>query len=331
MNLFMESLRKSLAHRETVLEKWHKEESSCYRVFHGATEGVPGLTVDRYGPSVLFQTWREPLDVSALTSATKMISEWCGADLTPVWNDRKNRGKVEHQKVSELASKVLGTELGVTYNVNPIHEGIDPLLFLDFRVGRRWVKENAKGLRVLNLFSYTCGIGVSAMVGGAKSVLNVDFSKRALNVGMDNADLNGVNSKRFRCLHEDFFPVILQLSGKGVRGRAARRSYKHMGAQRFDLVVLDPPRLSKSAFGKVDLVNDYSSLFKPALLCVEDGGHCLATNNVASVDEPEWHARLVRCAEKAERPVKSIVSLTPEEDFPSPDNKPPLKIALIEF
>ncbi len=87
----------------------------------------------------------------------------------------------------------------------------------------------------------------------------------------------------------------------------------------------------KSAFGKVDLVNDYSSLFKPALLCVVDGGHCLATNNVASVDEPEWHARLVRGAEKAERPVKSIVSLTPEEDFPSPDNKPPLKIALIEF
>ena len=67
-------------------------------------------------------------------------------------------------------------ELGIRYTVDPIHKGIDPLLFLDFRAGRRRILRESSDQTVLNLFSYTCGIGVAAAKGGAKRVVNVDFS-----------------------------------------------------------------------------------------------------------------------------------------------------------
>ena len=86
--------------------------------------------------------------------------------------------------------------------------------------------------------------------------------------------------------------------------------------------------MSKSPFGKVDTVNDYPSLFKPALLCTKPGGWLLATNNVASVDEKHWIAQLQRSATKAGVTLSKIVTLRPEKDFPSPDQKWPLKIVL---
>lgn len=31
------------------MRKLLEEETDCYRLYHGAVEGCPGLTVDRYG------------------------------------------------------------------------------------------------------------------------------------------------------------------------------------------------------------------------------------------------------------------------------------------
>ena len=54
----------------------------------------------------------------------------------------------------------------------------------------------------------------------------------------------------------------------------------------------------------------------------------LAVNHVASVDLDGWLESLGRCAKKAGRPLADISVLPPEADFPSPDGKHPLKVAL---
>ena len=60
-NPFTPLLEKALARRKDLLEKLHSEGTDSYRLFHGISEGRPGLSVDRYGPLVLAQTFREPL------------------------------------------------------------------------------------------------------------------------------------------------------------------------------------------------------------------------------------------------------------------------------
>ena len=76
---------------------------------------------------------------------------------------------------------------------------------------------------------------------------------------------------------------------RALVSRVKRRveEFTRLKPQIFDLGGLDPPRLAKSPFG-VDTVNDYQSLFKPALLSTKRGGELLVTNNVAKVDADGW-------------------------------------------
>ena len=79
----------------------------------------------------------------------------------------------------------------------------------------------------------------------------------------------------------------------------------------------------------VDLVHDYAALFKPALLATEEGGTLICCNNVARVDREDWLDQLERSARKAGRPVREAEWITPEADFPSRDDNPPLKVVLL--
>jgi 23S rRNA (cytosine1962-C5)-methyltransferase len=182
----------------------------------------------------------------------------------------------------------------------------------------------------LNLFAYTCGAGLVSALAGAQEVWNVDFSSGALRVGAHNAALNGIAvGDEFRLIREDVFAVVRQCAGLSIGGRPSRRRRQPLALARrsFDLVVLDPPRWAKSAFGTVDVIRDYESLFKPAAMATSPGGVVLATNHVAAVNPNDWTAALVRCADKAGRSVRSIELVTPEVDFPSRDGCPPTKIA----
>jgi 23S rRNA (cytosine1962-C5)-methyltransferase len=92
--------------------------------------------------------------------------------------------------------------------------------------------------------------------------------------------------------------------------------------------VLDPPRFAKGPFGTVDVVRDYPSLFKPALLALAPGGAILATNHVPTVTAADWHDVLRRCADKAGRPLRALQPIEVDADFPSFDRNPPLKMVL---
>jgi 23S rRNA (cytosine1962-C5)-methyltransferase len=203
------------------------------------------------------------------------------------------------------------------------------------RVGRRFVLDHSEGKSVLNLFSYTCGVGICAALAGASEVWNVDFAERNLAVGADNAELNALDKEKIQFIQSDFFTAAKQLAGIPVKQRVRRgqkpRPFKKLEEKQFDLVYLDPPRWAKSHFGTVDLIRDYPSVLKPSLLAAKEGGTLVCTNNVAKVPMNEWLDTVQRCANKAGRPVKDFEILTPESDFPSPDGQHPLKIAVLQL
>jgi 23S rRNA (cytosine1962-C5)-methyltransferase len=321
----------AIERRRALLDAFGREGTDCVRLFHGVVEGAPGVTVDRYGPVLLVQTWRAPLAAGDLERIATVVMDALGATLTPCWNHR-GEGNLGSPWDERLAAPI-GHELGLGYDVRPRHRGQGTLLFLDLRAGRRRVKAEAQGKSVLNLFAYTCSVGVAALAGGARQVVNVDFASSALEIGRANAARAVADPEtlreRFVTIEEDVIPVVRQLAGLPMptRGRRAR-PFTRRAQQRFDLVVLDPPRWAKGSFGAVDVVRDYPSLFKPALLATAPGGAVLATNHVPVVALAEWIEALERCASKAGRPLASIEVITPEADFPSDDGRHPLKIAL---
>lgn len=321
--------------RATLIARLTAEETDAYRLFHGTAEGLPGLTVDRYGSLILVQSFHQALTAEELAELEAFYA-------TPfpgfpvIYNDRSasnsriaNALTPEQMEVAAVPREVL--ELGVRYAFQARHAGQDPWLFLDLRAARRRVMQEAAGKSLLNLFAYTCGVGIAAAKAGAAHVVNVDFAESSLAVGKDNARRNEL-AIRPRFVRSDVFPAVRQLAGIGqplvVRGKRMP-AFPKLEAHRFDLVFLDPPRYAKSLFGVVDLVNDYPALFKPALLCVAEGGAIICCNNVAQVERDAWLDQLERSARKAGRPILSAEWITPEEDFPSLDGKPPLKTVLL--
>jgi 23S rRNA (cytosine1962-C5)-methyltransferase len=325
----------ALGRRVDLLDRLHAEDTDCYRLFHGATEGAAGVTVDRYGPLLLVQTFRDPLEAGELEAFHAACQAAVGLPLVPVWNHRGGaRAAVDFARWHDPGGPVRGTgrELGLAIAVAGRHRGLDPLHFLDFRVARRWIRANAAGKDVLNLFAYTCTAGLAAAAGGARSVANVDFAESALAVGRQNARLNALPAPAFAVIHADFFVAARQLAGLPVKGRGARRRrFPRIEPRQFDLTILDPPTFAKSPFGTVDLVRDYPSVLKPALLATRPGGVVLAANHVSTVSLDDWLDVVRRSASKAGRPIRCIEVLEPEADFPSPDGAPPLKLAVLHL
>lgn len=322
-----ELLDRALAARAGLIEALLAEHTDAYRVFHGAVEGRPGLSLDRYGPVLLARSLREAPSGAELTA---MQAHAARLGLSLVLNHRGEGRAPEHAPAPEALEEQRVQELGLSYRFRARHPGKDPWLFLDLRAGRRWVKAHAEGAEVLNLFAYTCGLGVAAAAGGAASVLNVDFAESALEVGRGNAQLNGITEDRFATARADALPAMRQLAGLPLKGRAARRRrYRRFKPRQFDLVLLDPPTWATSPWGAIDPVRDYPSLLKPALLATRPGGRLLVTNHVSTVELAEWLGALRRCAEKAGRPIRELEVIAPEGDFPSPDGRPPLKIAAL--
>ena len=138
-------------------------------------------------------------------------------------------------------------------------------LFLDMRYGRRWVRDNAAGKRVLNLFAYTCGFSVAAIAGGAERVVNLDMAGSALSRGRDNHRLNGHDLGRVSFLAYELFKSW---------GRVRREGP-------YELIIIDPPSFQKGSFA---LTRDYAKILRKLPELLTEGGCVLACINAPDID-----------------------------------------------
>lgn len=217
MSSLNQALSVALDNRESLLAELHRQGTDCYRLFHGSQEGASGLTIDRYGPQLLVQSFHTCLERDALLELHAQVNVHLGLETLLVYNDRsQGNSRVDRQdavyKADEAAlADHVGHEWGLNYRVRGRHAGQDPLLFLDLRNTRGWVKQHSAGKSVLNLFAYTCGVGLSAAAGGASEVCNLDFAEGNLAVGRENGALNP-QLPAMQFIQSDYFPAIRQLA-----------------------------------------------------------------------------------------------------------------------
>ena len=172
MSSLNQALRAALDQRQDLLAELHQQGTDCYRLFHGSQEGAGGLTIDRYGPQLLVQSFHQALERETLLQLHEAIDQHLGFETLLVYNDRsRGNSRIDREDIVYRADEaalqdLVGHEWGLNYRVRGRHAGQDPLLFLDLRNTRGWVKDHSKNKSVLNLFAYTCGVGLSAAAGG---------------------------------------------------------------------------------------------------------------------------------------------------------------------
>ncbi|KAF1018869.1 MAG: hypothetical protein GAK37_03770 [Pseudomonas sp.] len=77
MSPLNQALRAALDHRQDLLAELHAQGTDCYRLFHGSQEGAGGLTIDRYGPQLLVQSFHQPRTPTPCCNCTRSsTSTW---------------------------------------------------------------------------------------------------------------------------------------------------------------------------------------------------------------------------------------------------------------
>ncbi len=216
--------------RELIEAAWKRRsalhELDAYRVFHGWSEGVPGLEIDRYADAaVVSYKARVELDIDAVAAALIAVHPF---DLIVA----KPRDARPVAVIGSLPDGPhLVRELGMTFALE-LEQPRNPGLYLDARPARAWIHANSSERRVLNLFAFTGSLGVSAAVGGARSVTHVDSQRGALRRCKHNHELNGVAIDDRDLMRVNIYQHLRRASAK---------------RRRFDAIILDAPPYSEAS------------------------------------------------------------------------------------
>ncbi len=288
--------------------------TDVFRLVHDEGDGFPGLTADRLGRAVLVEAHRREADAPALIQA---LEARLGERVPIFFKERWARGGVRGWQVAGPICHPDFTveEHGGFYQVRIVdeeHMG----LFLDSRPARQRVMALAAGKRVLNLFAYTGAFGVSAALGGATSTTNVDNKRSAVALARRNYQLNGLPHDTRTFLRANAFQYLR----RAVRGRG-----------RFDLVILDPPPISKGPGGRrFRAETGYSGLAGKCLRLIPPGGGLLAGLNASRVSDLEFEKMIRRAGPLAGRELEIVDRIGPGEDFPPCRSRPVARFILIK-
>jgi 23S rRNA (cytosine1962-C5)-methyltransferase len=210
----------------------HLYAEPYYRLLFGESDGLPGLTLDRYGDVIVGQITTAGMErmKDDITAAVLKVVKPAAI----VWkNDAGARAMEQLPEYADLAygeltPPVLAIEAGLEFEIDPIG-GQKTGWFYDQRANRDLLAPYVHGARVLDMFSYLGGWGLRAGVGGAKEVVCVDASAAAVDAIGRNAQRNRLG-ERVNAVRADAFEYL----------KAQREA-----RERYDVVVLDPPAFIK--------------------------------------------------------------------------------------
>ena len=238
------------------------------RVFHGRGGLHPGCeqwALDAFPPVWVLTSFQPATDDELAVVGAALAARWqqLAPDKPLDWVFQcRHEGRTETRLMTgSVPDPQVVTEGGSRYRVHVL-KGQNHGLFLDMAEGRRWVREHVTatpGLKVLNLFAYTCAFSVVALQAGARQVVNLDMSHGALAIGQQNHALNGLTAGASFLAHD-----LFSSWGKVTRGGP------------YDLVILDPPSHQKGSFVAT---KDYARLMRRLPDLLAPGGHALLCLN----------------------------------------------------
>jgi 23S rRNA (cytosine1962-C5)-methyltransferase len=286
-------------------------DTTAYRLVNAEGDGLPGLTIDRYGQYLMVQLysngWRQHLKL--ITRVLQDLLDPSGIyEKTRPQNTRELEAASDSKRYGRLLAGVPAPqqlqvrENGLSFLVSLEH-GLNTGLFLDQRSNRRDLMARVPGKRVLNLFAYTGAFSVAAASAGASQVTGVDASPGYTEWARANFGANRLNPKRHEFIVGDCLEVLADL---------ARRD------KPYDIILMDPPSFSTTAKSRFTTRGGTADLVAACLPILSEGGLLIASSNHQKVDVTDYLKELRRGAIQASSDLR-VISLTGQPvDFPYP-------------
>jgi 23S rRNA (cytosine1962-C5)-methyltransferase len=298
------NLRREIGYEPAIGTSPDERAATATRLIFSEADGLSGLTVDRYG---------DYLVVQATSLAVAQRLEVIASSLQELLQPRGillRTDKVTLQlEGMELADQLLAGELpaeaitirenGLEYELD-LSEGQKTGFYLDQRENRRAAAAYLRGRRVLDMFCYTGGFAMNAAgVGGAREVLGIDSSKKAVGHARANAARNQLANVRFDT--GDGFKTLDALAAAG---------------EKFDAVILDPPKFARSRSKVNQALMAYHRLNRSALDLLPPGGILVTCSCSGSVSREDFLLTLSGVAQKAGRDLQILEQRGAAADHP---------------
>lgn len=303
---------------------WSPTVTQCHRVLHGAAEGAPGWYVDRFGEYLLSLSAPDhapPLDHAAPWNHWRRRYSIRGIyhkalQLNPAQPRAGASPRLIEGQPAPASFPVM--ENGLQFALS-FAEGYSIGLFLDQRDNRRRLltghvaagfplfTKPADAARVLNTFAYTCAFSACAAKAGSH-VTSLDLSRKYLQWGHRNFELNGLDFRGHDFIYGDVFDWMQRLARK-------RRT--------FDLVLLDPPTFSRSKeHGVFQVEKDYPRLIALALPLLNREGVLFASTNSSRLQPGAFLEKIRGAVEAGGRQVRQEHYAPQPPDFPITREEP---------
>ena len=228
---FCERITQAAQAREKLLAS---SVTNSARLVHGESDGLPGVIADQYGDTVVVQLlaagaerWRDAIaDAFEALPIVTRVWERSDADVRTLEGLPARSGLL---RGTAVAGPIIIHEYGLQFRVE-FEAGHKTGYYLDQRDNHLFLKDISKDAVVLDCFCYSGGFALNALAGGARSVTAIDSSGPALATARENAMLN--NLPQAEWIEGDVFQTL--------------RKFRDAG-RRFDIIVLDPPKLAPTA------------------------------------------------------------------------------------
>jgi 23S rRNA (cytosine1962-C5)-methyltransferase len=252
-----------------------------YRLIHAEADGLPAVIVDRMGDVLVVQLNAAGPDLAADDIIAALV-ETVGPKAVILKNDSPARALEGLATETRLAFGALSgpvelIENGARFQIDPL-AGQKTGWFYDQRDSRAFVARFAASATVLDAYCYGGGFGIASALAGAASVTLLDRSAPALEAATRSAALNGVGA-RCHIRQQEVFEALDAMAA---------------AAERFDIVIVDPPAFAKSRKDIPVAVKAYRKLVRQAAGLVSPGGILFAASCSHNVGVPEFAEAVAR-------------------------------------
>jgi 23S rRNA (cytosine1962-C5)-methyltransferase len=274
-----------------------------YRLVYSEGDLLPGLIVDRYQDQLVLQTLTLGMELrtEAICEALEHLMQ---PQAIVARNDvgiRTLEGLPHERKVlrGSLETPVEVWESDIRFRVDT-WEGQKTGFYLDQRENRCTLQPLLAGERVLDAFCYTGAWALHAARAGAREVVAVDESAKAIRWAGDQAKDNGLDQ-------------VCQFMASNVFDFLREADTRH---ERYDCIILDPPAFVKSRSKVREGLEGYWEINRRAMRLLKPGGYLITCSCSYHIDPATFRTTLTRAARAARRTVALLEMRSQGRDHP---------------
>jgi 23S rRNA (cytosine1962-C5)-methyltransferase len=279
-----------------------ESRTNAFRLIHAESDRLSGLIIDKFDSVFSVQTFSAGME-KHLPNICNALKSLFSPKAIVIRNESELRlmeGLSQYKRVEfgSLNGTVEIYDEDLFYEVDVLN-GHKTGFFLDQRENRKAIRPFAQNADVLDVFTSDGGFALNACKAQAKSVLAIDASDDALARTTRNAERNGFS--QLQTLKADAFNVLEEFVKE-------KRQY--------NLVMLDPPSLTKSKKTVATALQAYRKLNRLGISLVKPGGFFATSSCSHHIGESEFFETVQKASNDAKRECVLLQKSSQAPDHP---------------